>query len=47
MSPLFEAAAEATEEAVLNSLFQATTVESRGGHIEAIPLGRVRDLLRP
>ena len=47
MSPLFEAAAEATEEAVLNSLFQATTVESRGGHIEAIPLDRVRDLLRP
>ncbi|HEU4801496.1 MAG TPA: P1 family peptidase, partial [Gemmatimonadales bacterium] len=46
VSPLFEAAAEATEEAVLNSLFQATTVESRGGRIEAIPLDRVRALLR-
>lgn len=45
MSPLFEAAAEATEEAVLNSLFQATTVESRSGRIEAIPLDRVRELL--
>jgi D-aminopeptidase len=47
VSPLFEAAAEATEEAVLNSLFQATTVESRGGRIEAMPLDRVRDLLQP
>lgn len=47
MSPLFEAAAEATEEAVLNSLFQATTVESRGGRVEAIPLDRVRELLKP
>ena len=47
ISPLFEAAAEATEEAVLNSLFQATTVESRGGRVEAIPLDRVRELLQP
>lgn len=45
MSPLFEAVAEATEEAILNSLFMATTVESRAGRIEAIPLGRVRELV--
>jgi D-aminopeptidase len=46
MSPLFEAALEATEEAVYNSLFQATTVTSRFGRAEAIPVERVRDLLK-
>jgi D-aminopeptidase len=45
-SPLFEAALEATEEAVYNSLFQATTVRSAGGTAEAIPLERVRELLK-
>ena len=45
-SPLFEAALEATEEAVYNSLFQATTVHSAIGAAEAIPLDRVRELLR-
>ncbi|PYR05914.1 MAG: aminopeptidase [Acidobacteria bacterium] len=45
-SPLFEAALEATEEAVYNSLFQATTVTSRFGKAEAIPLERLRELLR-
>lgn len=45
MSPLFEAALEATEEAVYNSLFQATTVTSAIGTAEAIPLDRVRDLI--
>jgi len=45
-SPLFEAALEATEEAVYNSLFQATTVRSANGTAEAIPLERVRDLLK-
>jgi D-aminopeptidase len=45
-SPLFEAALEATEEAVYNSLFQATTVRSANGTAEAIPLDRVRELLR-
>jgi D-aminopeptidase len=45
-SPLFEAALEATEEAVYNSLFQATTVTSRFGSAEAIPIDRVRELLR-
>jgi len=45
-SPLFEAALEATEEAVYNSLFQATTVRSANGTAEAIPLERVRALLK-
>jgi D-aminopeptidase len=46
MSPLFEAALEATEEAIYNSLFQATTVRSAYGVAEAIPVDRVRDLLK-
>jgi D-aminopeptidase len=45
-SPIFEAALEATEEAVYNSLFRATTVTSRFGTAEAIPLDKVRDLLK-
>jgi D-aminopeptidase len=45
-SPLFEAALEATEEAVYNSLFQATTVHSANGTAEAIPIDRVRELLK-
>jgi D-aminopeptidase len=45
-SPLFEAALEATEEAVYNSLFQATTVRSASGTAEAIPIDKVRDLLK-
>ena len=46
-SPLFEAVLEATEEAVYNSLFQATTVRSAIGTAEAIPVERVRALLKP
>jgi D-aminopeptidase len=50
MSPLFVAAAEATEEAVLNALTMATTVESRlGGRRvtgRALPLDRVAALRR-
>jgi D-aminopeptidase len=45
-SPLFEAALEATEEAIYNSLFQATTVHSAIGSAEAIPIDKVRELLR-
>jgi len=45
VSPLFQAALEATEEAVYNSLFQATTVTSKFGTGEAIPVDRVRALL--
>jgi D-aminopeptidase len=46
MSSLFEAVAEATEEAIYNSLFMATTVESRSGRAEAVPLDQVRAALR-
>ena len=46
MSPFFEAALEATEESVYNSLFQATPVSSRIGTATAIPIDRVRALLR-
>jgi D-aminopeptidase len=45
VSPLFESALEATEEAVYNSLFQATTVTSKSGTVEAIPVNRVRELV--
>lgn len=47
MSPLFLGTVEAVEEAVYNALTAATTVEGRDGHVqEALPLDRVRDLLR-
>ena len=47
LSPLFAAALDATEEAVLNSLFVATSTEGRdGSRVEAIPLDRVVELCR-
>ena len=46
VSPLFQAALEATEEAVYNSLFQATSVTSRGRTVEAIPIDRVKEILK-
>ena len=45
VSPLFQAALEATEEAVYNSLLRATTVVSRSGKAEALPIDRVREIL--
>ncbi len=51
-SPLSEAAIEATEEAILNSLFMATTTEgwntSRAApsRVEAIPLDKVREIIK-
>ena len=45
ISPLFQAALEATEEAVYNSLFRATTMTGNGRTVDAIPLDRVRALL--
>jgi D-aminopeptidase len=45
LSPLFEAALEATEEAVLNALLRATTVSGRGRTAEAIPIDRLRAVL--
>lgn len=46
MSPLFQAVVEATEEAIYNALFRATTVDGHRGAIEALPLRVTLDLLR-
>jgi D-aminopeptidase len=47
LSPLFLASVEATEEAVLNSLFAATTTRGFEGHVvEALPIERVLETLR-
>jgi len=46
MSPLFLAVIEATEEAVYNSLFRATTMTGRGKTIDALPLPRTLEILR-
>jgi len=45
MSGLFEGAVEATEEAIYNSLFQATTTKANGRTIEALPLDKVKAIL--
>jgi D-aminopeptidase len=45
MSPLFQAVVEATEEAIYNALFMATTVSGNGARVEAIPLDAVRRIL--
>lgn len=45
MSPLFQAVAEATEEAAVNSLFAGTTVKGDRGTIEALPLDKVLPML--
>ena len=45
MSALFEGVVEATEEAIYNSLFMASSVTQRGRTMEAIPLDRVREIL--
>ncbi|MGB4990122.1 MAG: P1 family peptidase, partial [Pyrinomonadaceae bacterium] len=46
MSPLFQAVIEATEEAILNSLFKATTVTGNGRTVEAVPIDRVREIMK-
>ena len=46
MSPLFLAVIEATEEAIYNSLFKATTTTGRGHTVEALPLDRTLEILR-
>jgi D-aminopeptidase len=47
LSPLFLAAVESTEEAVLNSLFAATTTRGFAGHVvEALPIDGVLEILR-
>ncbi|HEY4422607.1 MAG TPA: P1 family peptidase [Pyrinomonadaceae bacterium] len=46
VSPLFLAVIEATEEAIYNSLFRATTTSGRGKTVEALPLDRALEVLR-
>lgn len=46
MSPLFQAVIEATEEAILNSLFKATTVTGNGRTVEALPLDKTKEILK-
>lgn len=46
MSPLFEAAIEATEEAVYNSMFKATTMTGNGHTVEALPIEKTLEILR-
>jgi D-aminopeptidase len=43
MTPLFAATAEATEEAIYNAIFKATTISSSRGELRAIP---IEDLMR-
>ncbi len=47
MTPLFLAAVEATEEAILNSLFMAETMEGTDGRVmESLPVDEVMEILR-
>ena len=46
MSPLFQAVIEATEEAIYNSLFLATTVTGHRGMAEALPLEETLAILK-
>jgi D-aminopeptidase len=46
VSPLFMAAIEATEEAIINSLVAAETVTVRGKKVEALPLDKLATILK-
>jgi D-aminopeptidase len=46
ITPLFQAVAEATEEAIYNSLLRATTTTYGNTTVEALPLDRTLDVLR-
>ena len=46
MSPLFLAAIEATEEAVYNSMFKATTMTGNGHTVEALPIEKTAEILK-
>lgn len=45
MSGLFQAAVEGTEEAIYNSMFEATTTTGNGKTIEALPLDKLKAVL--
>jgi D-aminopeptidase len=46
ISPLFLAAIEATEEAVYNSMFRATTMSGNGHTVEALPIEKTKEIMR-
>jgi D-aminopeptidase len=46
VSPLFLAVIEATEEAIYNSLLQAVTTTSNGHTVQALPIDKVREILK-
>ena len=46
MSPLFEAVIEATEEAIYNSMFRATTVTGQGHTVESLPIDKTVEILK-
>ncbi len=46
MSPLFEAAIEATEEAIYNSMFRACEMQGRGHTVKALPIKETMEILR-
>jgi D-aminopeptidase len=46
MSPLFEAVIEATEEAVYNSIFRATTTTGNGHTVQALPIEQTKEILK-
>jgi D-aminopeptidase len=46
ISPLFLASIEATEEAIYNSMFRATTTTGHGHTVEALPIDKTTDILR-
>ncbi len=46
LSPLFQGVIEATEEAIYNSLLKATTMTGNGRTVEALPIEKVKEILR-
>jgi D-aminopeptidase len=46
MSPLFLAVIEATEEAIYNSMFRATTMSGNAHTVEALPIDKTIEILR-
>lgn len=46
VTPLFEAAVEAAEEAAINSMFAATPMDGNGRHIDALPVEQVIKLYK-
>jgi D-aminopeptidase len=46
ISPLFQAVIEATEEAIYNSMFEATTTTGNGHTVEALPIDKTVQILK-